>query len=907
MFYKKIIKSFLFLFILTFFCNSIFSSIANLKETYSILKDPYKHLSVINGAVADESGFTMRLYDYGAMKDKTIEIREQQYQIPDIKNALETVKLVHLFYHRVPGTTGRGDFVLKKELANNPNKIQLSKELAKAISILEKESTKYNETGFITQIDKQGLIKQGGKNVIRLITVKSMTPIYASLLEEFDTKGHPKSPLTTNAIFPQNTTLTILLSVLYRLCGNNKEALKVFYEELNNLINKDKKEPESIFINDKIPEDWKNEEFDLTKYENYKEVLSSLENPEKIVEHFETLVYLAFLPTNYPPIENYISANFFYDDKDPFKKKSFPDCMDNTFRNIINVLTYNHVTKEFDPGILAQKIQKEDLQTFNATLVDFYKDPILKQSTESGSQKAHDKWINVISNIPFVTYANNTNKPYTASSSMSYINIPEEFKNHSFFKGKEYQFADNAEILYEIEPSLKNLIMVFNYLFGLQLFENEEGEEIEKTFNAFIRNDFIKHYFPLMCKHLKINYKWINVTEDDIDNVDFQEIPIITKLIFNPYPNAPEFKLKTTNHVHGEFSLLSSGDATTGIDLMTSRLYFIFPLQDNRLFILPYLCCSLFPNESTKFLYKFSAPRLFEALFWLPINNPDFVKKLVTKRFKLSKCSLNLLYYLINKIPDPLIRQTTLINFNLQTINTSEQIDEESIQEAIKTATSGLKIEDTAIREKTFELWKILFKKNHGFESAEELAKNGFESKDYYTRQTAIDLFKTLFEYKKSFAIAQEIAIQKLESDNLTCKSNGLLLLDILIQQEYDFYTAINILEKILKEDIPPHLKDRTRTLYINLFEKLKNQVQKNQNFDIAINVATNGILSSNILIRIKALSLWKNLFDKGKGFEKAAEVCDENKDKPIKQLFDLKELVTEERKRYSESQKVLR
>jgi len=83
---------------------TLHANINNIKGTYDILKQEYKHFSVIHGAVAWETGTIRRMYDLGALG----------YHGDKIKS--RTIALVHKVFYRKPGTTSIAEFVATKEI-----------------------------------------------------------------------------------------------------------------------------------------------------------------------------------------------------------------------------------------------------------------------------------------------------------------------------------------------------------------------------------------------------------------------------------------------------------------------------------------------------------------------------------------------------------------------------------------------------------------------------------------------------------------------------------------------------------------------------------------------------------------------------------------------------------------------
>ena len=311
----------IFVFSIFFVCLITKANIDNLKNSYSILKDDYKHLSIIHGAIADEKYYLMNLYDYGSFGEE-IDIADQNgvmHKVPDVKNSPAVVKLVHFFFHRNPGAMNQTDFVLTRKFrdATLEEKEPIIQAIADMIGIAQ-------TTKKITALDarfKQKLKLDKLQNSAQLFKAF----ILNSYIEERGNK----------AILPENTTNTVLLGIVYRLAGDNKSLIKMFYEKLNEAITNGNGK-ESIFVNGKIPDNWVTEKFDYTQKEIIAAQVKAIKpnEIEAVIKNFENIVYLTLLPGNYPPLPGYIKANYFYDKANPEKQVSFTDCMDNTLRNI---------------------------------------------------------------------------------------------------------------------------------------------------------------------------------------------------------------------------------------------------------------------------------------------------------------------------------------------------------------------------------------------------------------------------------------------------------------------------------------------------------------------------------------------------------------------------------------------
>ncbi len=92
----------------------------NIIDTDSILHDDYRYLSLVHGAIAWETGVIRRLYDLGQIfpvygQDKRGRKIIENYDNPEQTH--KTIRLIHAFFYRVPGSTGQADFGVTTQLA----------------------------------------------------------------------------------------------------------------------------------------------------------------------------------------------------------------------------------------------------------------------------------------------------------------------------------------------------------------------------------------------------------------------------------------------------------------------------------------------------------------------------------------------------------------------------------------------------------------------------------------------------------------------------------------------------------------------------------------------------------------------------------------------------------------------
>ncbi|KKQ12146.1 MAG: hypothetical protein US22_C0002G0002 [candidate division TM6 bacterium GW2011_GWF2_36_6] len=480
--------------LITFFAWHMgLANIDILKGTYSILKDDYKHLSIIHGAVATEKDYLMKLYDYGSLgKAVKIDVTGVDYDVPDVKNSSAIVQLVHLFFHRAnPLSTGRGDFALTKSLG--------------VLDLEGKKSFVTVMAWLLGSADFKIAHEDAGDIKIEKTIQKIWTPVSkasGNTITFSKIVGFVNQAVTQsrgfNAVFDVPSIYMVLLSMVYKIAATDKSLIKLFYEKLDEQTKKIKKD--SIFVDGKISDDWVNEKFSPANAVEFEQSIKAFDFKDvaNIVNSYEKIVYLSLLPGDYPTVAPYGEAYFYYDPKDKKKFVNIPDCMENVLRNMLNVIFYNKGKGEFD---ISDAVKKLKISPKLKPLI-FYKK--YKNVLDVDLQEVHNSWMYVVSNIPFVAYYHCVGRKERGSK-FGYIKIPSDVLDKEFF-GKHYIEVSQEDIVYEVGPSLRNMIIIFNNLLGLGLFEKEAGNtENQKIGNAFKRDDFVKYYFPELCKKLKID------------------------------------------------------------------------------------------------------------------------------------------------------------------------------------------------------------------------------------------------------------------------------------------------------------------------------------------------------------------------------------------------------------------
>jgi hypothetical protein len=310
--------------------------------------------------------------------------------------------------------------------------------------------------------------------------------------------------------------------------------------------------------------DWVNDSFDLVDQEIALSNLNTifLQGQASILNNLDAVLYYSQRIRSLPTLVGYSTTTYEYE---PGKiTPLFPDCMDNTIRNLINMLCYDAEHNRFDLALLKKRL---NVATLDPKLEAFY--ATFSDVNEVQSPEAHYAWIKVISNIPYTAYIkasemlDQAHKPISAKK-WGHIFIPADDQENGVlmsFIDKTYDTLLTKNYGYELMPSVRNIIIVLNHLLHLGLFENSLSSIFPKPL-------FIKKYFPLLCKKLMVTESYqslsLHDTENDVhtdfDAIDFSDKKIFSTLVFQHQINHLKFscKIMTRNKRHGELYVSSN-------------------------------------------------------------------------------------------------------------------------------------------------------------------------------------------------------------------------------------------------------------------------------------------------------------------------------------------------------------
>ena len=719
---------------------------------------------------------------------------------------------------------------------------------------------------------------------------------------------HESDPQNPDALYPPHTVEMILLAFVYKKYSGDRNVLKAFFDELNLQLGR------KILLDD-LDEQWIKESF---KAVNQAEALNKIEHifaaqdlMQSIKQHFAEFVYNAFQIRAFPAPIGYATSSYAYEIRKT--TAGFSDCMCNTMRNFINLYAYDVEKNQFT---LEKLLANMDISAAHPALAYFLKS--FGDINITPSQQAHNAWLTVISDIPYGAYNRVVDGATGQSSVMfagkGYIAIPENERTEElpgWLKNNGYQPLGKNQYGYELQPSIKNIIIVLDHLLQLNLFMQAGGLAKE-----FMRPDFIAIYFSKLCATLKATgflSTQSNAERGEFDK-DFDALDYTQNKLYMYFDLAKIIGKFTTSSGHGELELIKaegSLEEWAFINLLQKIQNFTDQLS------LSLLVTNVLYKQEINFENLKNNPHyLYINLFATPLENTGRLHSILNGAFfsythLKTKISIkDLLLRLADNQPDATQRQNlklSILNAFVHKLSNDEamRIGSNILKELVQAATQGIEDQNHKIRllalslfralvEKgqsypeaiqaatkeimdqsqssermyALHLFKVLFKKDQGFAEAIQAATKGIVNQEEGVRHSAIDLFEALFDKGQAFPEAIEVATKGIVNQKPEVRESALNLFKALFDKDQAFYEATQVAEKGIADP-----DDDVRYSALELFQAL---VAKDQAFDKAAQAAEKGI-TDDFDVMYLALDLFKQLITK---------VPDETK-KIIQKLLD--------------------
>jgi len=793
----------------------------NVAKTHTILHDNYKHLSLVHGAIGLETGVIRRLYDLGEIfpvygKDTLDRNIIEKYK--KLENTDPIARLIHTFFYRIPGSTADTGFGPTTQLHyDDPETVVQT--LAKILALCENtqaEDQIFRDALKLLATHKnlkdlapkliQNPLRVTGKNrpawqlFIKQLALhkKKNQPNYpeqvayvatiTKFCEDLNTiqndlhallkpqilhgahMGHivlnslrESDSNDKKALYPSYVLQMILLTFVYKKYSHDRNLLRSFYGELNNNLGK------KLLIPDINYYTWITESFEPVNQataRNEIETILSAENPtQSIQQHFDKLVYYASQIRSFPAPVSDIDAVYEYEHGK--KTLKFTNCMDNTMRNFINVYAYDAEHNQFALETLQSNTGKSTAQP---NLANFLK--IFGDVNSAPSPEAHNAWLQVISNIPYAAY----NQVVDGASGQSkvainkgYIAIPKNVHFNSLVKG--YQIIENNQYGYELQPSIKNIIIVLDHLLQLDLFADAGG-----LAKVFMRSNFIAIYFPKLCTALKAT-GFLSTQKDAQNNEpgkNFDALDYTKSLLYTTINVAGIVTKFETNTCHGEIGLLSVEGIQDGEEEKLQGLLQNIercPEHTSLHLLMTNLLCKqkihfnhLTNNPEYAYINLFAAPLENTALLLDPLQIFEVIKPTTPLTVKI--LLKNVLCRLAEKQP----HMTFVCGIQLMSIATFlTALSNDDVQNKdadfpnkfknyIKFASDGIAISNNRIKEASLILFIALVRKNQGCQEALQAAQGIFT--DTMQKATEKDRLDVNRHLRLALILFQELVIK---------------------------------------------------------------------------------------------------------------------------------------------------
>lgn len=652
----------------------------------------------------------------------------------------------------------------------------------------------------------------------------------------------------------------ILLAFVYKKYSYNRNLLKVFYDELNAQLG-------GKVLLHALDEQWVKESFAaVTQVEALnaiEQIFSAQDFMQSIKQHFAEFVYDAFQIRSFPAPVGYEKSSYEYEAGK--KTALFADCMCNTMRNFINLYAYDAEQNKFT---LEKLLAAMSIAAVHPALAKFLKD--FDSVNMVSSLQAHNAWLTVISNIPYVAY----NRMIDGSTGLStgaletgkgYIAIPENERTDAllnWLKINRYQVVEKNQYGYELQPSVKNIIIVLDHLLQLNFFA---AGGLSKE---FMRSDFIAFYFSKLCMAVKATgylSTQKGAKQEELDK-NFDVLDYTETTIYMTFSAANITCKFTTSSGHGELKLNI---------ILTDKQTFLFVEKINNFAGQPslsLLVTNLICKQDISFDHLENNPNyLYINLFAAPVENTGNLNQIIRAvKYNIIEVmpliikvnSMGLLLRVADLQPDEVEGLNSKLEICKQFLTYLSEDDLKNnpqlVREIEKVILQGMK--DSKKEQGIGLLLESLSNKGQSFAITAQLAEKMFLSDEYYIRNFAEDrLFPVLFRHKQGYKEAIRAAEQGIKTG-----SQAITLFRTLFEKGLGLQEAVQAAETLMTSEV---YGDRSRAidLFVTLFKK-------GVGFEEALRGAQKEVQSNDTKRRALALKLFKLLVDNDHAFKEAAQ-----------------------------------
>ena len=838
------------------------------KGIYAKLNSEHRHLALVHGEIAWKSGIIRRMYDFGQIfpeYETKGEGENARTTIARYNNSEKThavIKLIHLLFYRIPGSTTEADFGVTKQLESRSDLaiagivgtllalcnefmtlrvdheqkkselINKKNELARIflridsmfenngagfISVVEKKSNKEGISADIFQVYRffkiPSLISKELKKLFKSSVVKEniqFDELIIKALRECD-------PLNPDALYPGYMVQLIFQAFVWKKCGEDLNAIKAYYEALSVQLPEDIESFEPVTQSEAIAE--------------IERILAPTEFgavTQSISDNYEDFMFNYEQIRGFPAPVGFLFSKYYYAcNSQPNKYCQFPDCMDNSIRNFINLFAYDSEANQYN---------SEKLQTnFGLTSVHEAVKSFLQRFKiigDADTADAHSEWLHVVSDIPYVVYKHIVSDDRATEDCLCIKITTKDLDSNTdldaFCDAQKYKIIEPDAKGCEVKAGTKNLIIILSHILNLNLFDESEGGLAKE----FMLPDFINKYFPKLCEKLGAKGS-LSADKEQEKGIIFDDTMCIDSNINVAMANIEcQF---STRPGHGQLKLInasgSAEDAKLNDILQERKIDFVVPYSLS--FLLAQRLYQL--NKKPVDYLRNKLSLLYAHFFALPIDNPDIVNEMINNRlsdFRTQGFSLamrvaikDLLLRLTEKQPDRMQSKLLKPKVYQEMFLPSLQPDESLyFNEVALVAQEALDCSIARVKQLGGNLIDQLLLKKQGFGVIWKVAQKYMTANPFQGLKWFEELVKNDQFFKEALSAAQTAV----KSTETVIAQKGIFLMSELVKKGMFFTEAYEIVKDIIEKGNP----DTYGPISISVFPAL---VQKQQYIEEAI------------------------------------------------------------------------
>jgi hypothetical protein len=512
-FMKKTTKIVLFLINLCSICLQFNLCLGayNVAGTMTVLPKECQDLSLLHGAAACESDWLYNFYKFGHLSRAIVE-REKGGIPPekdrpaveqfhkDIKNLLSQchsscARLVRHIFYMLPGNVKSG-LAVSQKIVKKHSKVKIIDFTAKILVQLwlqNKAKSLSCPDAFFLRVSKKNIIKQNritkasqdliypGYDFTRITLLSLVWKLaqkdrcllyyyYNRLRSAFEKQQLRIQESIDSLNNTQKKLYTQKISVLF---SDPKQGSIVVQKKINvltELLSFCKKILSNFHLNEETAADWINVSFN-GKTNKIMADFQLIINPQRLLdaEVMEKMAFLAFYEERQPETILLNSVEILYKNV----KYQANDCFEALIRNLCNNIVYDPIKKGFSPDTILLYLKNKKNIPIEKFTSFYQKYPSCCYESQVEKMAANE-WAQLTSNIPWVSYrCSADNQTCDLLGEHIYMKLPDNFQEAEkcliLEKQHNYRIKQKDACIFNMNVSFKNLIMVFNHFFNLNI------------------------------------------------------------------------------------------------------------------------------------------------------------------------------------------------------------------------------------------------------------------------------------------------------------------------------------------------------------------------------------------------------------------------------------------------------